>query len=145
MVRVQSSKKSGGGKSARIGVKKSGLKRRRGGSGSGGGGASPGGKIVDARMKIIAKNRSKVVDARDKLVKLAKGTDARQKLQKIRNLREGKVRICLSSFTTNEPDELDNRLNPYTLQLGYSIHQFTIYFYFKPAQPSSHLDLQCVG
>ena len=92
MVRVQNSKKSGGvgGKSPSVGVKKSGMKRRRGGSGRG---AASGGKIVDARMKIIAKNRSKVFDARDKLVKLAKGTDARQKLQKIRNLKEGKVRI----------------------------------------------------
>ena len=50
-------------------------------------------KGSDARLKIISKNRSKVVDARDKLVSLAKGSDARQKLVKIRNLKEGKV--CL--------------------------------------------------
>ena len=48
-------------------------------------------KRADARLKIISKNRSKVVDARDKLVSLAKGSDAREKLVKIRNLREGKV------------------------------------------------------
>ena len=56
---------------------------------------SPGGAKVtggDARLKIISKNRSKVVDARDKLVSLAKTSDARQKLVKIRNLKEGKVR-----------------------------------------------------
>jgi hypothetical protein len=45
-------------------------------------------------MKIIAKNRSKVVDARDKLAMLARQTDARQKLEKIRNLKEGKVRAA---------------------------------------------------
>ena len=45
----------------------------------------------DARLRIISRNRSKVVDARDKLVSLAKGSDARQKLVKIRNLKEGKV------------------------------------------------------
>lgn len=45
----------------------------------------------DARLKIISRNRSKVVDARDKLCSLAKGSDARQKLVKIRNLKEGKV------------------------------------------------------
>ena len=48
--------------------------------------------VGDARLKIIAKNRSKVVDARDKLASLAKKTDARQKLQKIRNFKEGKVK-----------------------------------------------------
>ena len=53
-----------------------------------GGGVKAGG---DARLKIIAKNRSKVTDARDKLGLLAKTTDARQKLEKIRNLKQGKV------------------------------------------------------
>ena len=59
-----------------------------------------GGKIVgaDARLKIISKNRSKVVDARDKLVSLAKTSDARQKLVKIRNLKEGKVSKKLSEI-----------------------------------------------
>ena len=32
-------------------------------------------------------------DARDKLAKIAKGTDARQKLEKIRNLKEGKFDV----------------------------------------------------
>jgi len=57
---------------------------------------SPGGAKVtggDARLKIISKNRSKVVDARDKLVSLAKTSDARQKLVKIRNLKEGKLDV----------------------------------------------------
>lgn len=55
--------------------------------------SSAGGKGIksDARLTIISKNRSKIVDARDKLVSLAKTTDARQKLTKIRNLKEGKV------------------------------------------------------
>ena len=47
--------------------------------------------IKDARFKIIAKNRSHITDARDKLASLAKTTDARQKLVKIRNLKQGKV------------------------------------------------------
>lgn len=57
-----------------------------------------GGKIVkDARLKIISKNRTKVKDAREKLVSIAKTTDARQKLEKIRNLKAGKVfRIGMS-------------------------------------------------
>lgn len=45
----------------------------------------------DARMQIIKKKRAGVVDARDQLAKLAKGTDARKKLEKIRNLKAGKV------------------------------------------------------
>ena len=47
--------------------------------------------VGDARFKIIAKNRSTMVDARDKLASLAKKVDARQKLQLIRNLKQGKV------------------------------------------------------
>ena len=35
--------------------------------------------------------------------------------------------------------------NPYLSTLGYSINQSTIRYYFKPAQPSPCLDLQCVG
>ena len=50
------------------------------------------GNVKDARLKIIAKNRSHMTDARDKLASLAKTTDARQKLVKIRNLKQGKVR-----------------------------------------------------
>ena len=47
--------------------------------------------VQDARMKLIKKNRTQFRDARDKLAKLAKGSDARQKLEKIRNLKAGKV------------------------------------------------------
>ena len=61
---------------------------------SGAGKSPAGGRAIrsDARLKIISNNRSKVVDARDKLVSLAKTSDARQKLTKIRNLKEGKVK-----------------------------------------------------
>ncbi len=46
----------------------------------------------DARLKIISKNRAGISDAREKLVKLAHGGgDARKKLEKIRNLKAGKV------------------------------------------------------
>ena len=65
------------------------LKRRFKGGTAKSAGSRPNGS--DARLKIISRNRSKVVDARDKLVSLAKGSDARQKLVKIRNLKEGKV------------------------------------------------------
>lgn len=51
------------------------------------------GGIRDARLKLIKKNRRSVGDARDKLVKLAKTTDARQKLEKIRNLKDGKFDV----------------------------------------------------
>jgi len=51
--------------------------------------------IADARLEIIKKKRSKVVDARDKLGEIARSTDAREKLQKIRNLKEGKVMLVI--------------------------------------------------
>ncbi|KAK0160439.1 hypothetical protein PV328_007849 [Microctonus aethiopoides] len=40
--------------------------------------------ITDARYKIIQKNRAKLTDARDKLAQIAKQSDARLKLDKIR-------------------------------------------------------------
>ena len=46
----------------------------------------------DARALLIAKKRGAITDARDKLVQMARtGGDARNKIQKIRNLKEGKV------------------------------------------------------
>ena len=51
--------------------------------------------IGDARNILHAKSRRQMLatDARDKLVKLAKDTDARQKLEKIRNLKQGKFDV----------------------------------------------------
>ena len=49
------------------------------------------GHVADARLALIKKNRTQFADARDKLVKMAKGQDARRKLEKIRNLKAGKV------------------------------------------------------
>lgn len=40
--------------------------------------------VTDARFKIIQKNREKLTDARDKLAEIAKQSDARIKLDKIR-------------------------------------------------------------
>lgn len=40
--------------------------------------------VTDARFKIIQKNREKLTDARDKLAEIAKQSDARLKLDKIR-------------------------------------------------------------
>jgi len=82
--------------------KKKGLKAKSNNKGmlkrkfkSGPGKSPAGSKAIksDARLKIISNNRSKVVDARDKLVSLAKTSDARQKLTKIRNLKEGKLDV----------------------------------------------------
>ncbi|XP_033229846.1 uncharacterized protein LOC117181363 [Belonocnema kinseyi] len=42
------------------------------------------GGIADARLKIIQKNRLKLTDARDKLAEIAKQSDARLKLDKLR-------------------------------------------------------------
>ncbi len=67
--------------------------RGRGGASAGARGVRTGG-VADARNKIVNKQRAGMVDARDKLVKMAKtGGDARQKLDKIRNLKQGKVRL----------------------------------------------------
>jgi hypothetical protein len=66
-------------------IKKKALKNRAGGG--------PALITGDARNRIIAKSRTNMVDARDKLAKLAKGSDARLKLQKIRNLKEGKLDV----------------------------------------------------
>lgn len=40
--------------------------------------------MTDARFKIIQKNREKLTDARDKLAEIAKQSDARLKLDKLR-------------------------------------------------------------
>lgn len=40
--------------------------------------------VTDARLKIIQKNREKLTDARDKLAEIAKQSDARLKLDKLR-------------------------------------------------------------
>ena len=46
--------------------------------------------MCDARLRIIQKNRQKLTDARDKLAEIAKQTDARLKLDK---LRENRVKL----------------------------------------------------
>ena len=95
-IRVPGPKKKVKAKRGKMGTPKSGSKKilkgkfKKGSIKSFGG---PQGKGGDARLKIISRNRSKVVDARDKLVSMARGSDARQKLVKIRNLKEGKVGI----------------------------------------------------
>lgn len=48
-----------------------------------------GGKIIDARQKIILKKRKTVADARDVLAKRAKTRDARDTLVKLREIRQG--------------------------------------------------------
>lgn len=49
-------------------------------------------KVTDARLKIIQKNRQKMVDARDKLAQIAKQTDARLKLNKLKRTKITQVK-----------------------------------------------------
>ncbi|XP_018361140.1 PREDICTED: polymerase delta-interacting protein 3-like isoform X1 [Trachymyrmex cornetzi] len=55
--------------------------------------------IRDARFKIIQKNREKLTDARDKLAEIAKQSDARLKLDKIRASHYKKIDTQLSSIS----------------------------------------------
>merc|ERR1711971_1052094 len=53
-------------------------------------------RTFDARNVLHAKSRREMItsgDARSKLAKIAKGTDARQKLEKIKNLKEGRFDV----------------------------------------------------
>ncbi|KAG8255523.1 hypothetical protein J6590_090554 [Homalodisca vitripennis] len=55
-------------------------------------------RVVDARLRIIQKNRQRMTDARDKLSELAKQTDARNKIKG----RNPKLRVQLAA--TNRMD-----------------------------------------
>lgn len=66
------------GRGSRRGINRGGLRA----NGSSRGRGAP--VIADARFKIIQKNREKLTDARDKLAQIAKQSDARLKLDKLR-------------------------------------------------------------
>ncbi|KAJ4441598.1 uncharacterized protein [Periplaneta americana] len=71
---------SGGrGPSHNTNNRRGGLQSRRSGNVTG--------AVGDARLRIIQKNRQKLTDARDKLAEIAKQTDARLKLDKLRENR----------------------------------------------------------
>ncbi|XP_066598430.1 polymerase delta-interacting protein 3-like [Prorops nasuta] len=111
----------------------------RGGSRGGGrGGVTRSNPITDARFKIIQKNREKLTDARDKLAEIAKQTDARLKLDKIRASQLKKNEAPLPgisrktgrngriSLTTNKVPPImthvmppNNYMPPSTRQVGY--------------------------
>ncbi|XP_046421789.1 uncharacterized protein [Neodiprion pinetum] len=55
--------------------------------------------IADARFKIIQKNREKLTDARDKLAQIAKQSDARLKLDKLRATHLKTVDLPLSGIS----------------------------------------------
>ncbi|XP_020289681.1 polymerase delta-interacting protein 3-like isoform X2 [Pseudomyrmex gracilis] len=95
------------------------------------------GHMKDARFKIIEKNREKLTDARDKLAEIAKQSDARLKLDKIRASQHKKInaqfpklnrtdRISLSTnkapplmshtFSSNMPN---NYMQPPSRTTGY--------------------------
>ena len=70
------------------------------------------GSVGDARQKIIAANRDKTVDARDKLAHLAKGMgDARQKLQKIRNMKDGNLEVKKLGSGITLTKKLDGKIS----------------------------------
>lgn len=79
MVKIHYGNKGRGGGGANRGQARKGAK------------ATAGGGVADARFKIISKKRSTMGDARNVLAQLARGHDAREKLEKIRNLKQGKV------------------------------------------------------
>ncbi|KAG7209143.1 hypothetical protein KM043_015286 [Ampulex compressa] len=55
--------------------------------------------VTDARFKIIQKNREKLTDARDKLAEIAKQSDARLKLDKIRASQLKKIETQLPGIS----------------------------------------------
>ncbi|XP_015595542.1 polymerase delta-interacting protein 3 isoform X2 [Cephus cinctus] len=55
--------------------------------------------IADARFKIIQKNREKLTDARDKLAEIAKQSDARLKLDKLRASHLKKIDAPMSGIS----------------------------------------------
>ena len=65
----------------------------------------------DARSVLLAKRKRKMVDARDRLGQMAKTTDARAKIDKIRNIKQGKVItisfVFISRFTNVALLQLD--------------------------------------
>lgn len=94
--------------------------------------------IADARFKIIQKNREKLTDARDKLAQIAKQSDARLKLDKLRATHSKPIESPLTgiyrqtgingriSLTTNKAHHKPqhqvptaNYLPPSTRSIGY--------------------------
>ena len=69
------------------------------------------GGIGDARQKIIAANRDKTVDARDKLSQLARGQDARQKLQRLKNLKDGNLEVKKLTSGITLTKKLDGKIS----------------------------------
>ncbi|KAK9497032.1 hypothetical protein O3M35_012822 [Rhynocoris fuscipes] len=76
--------------------------------GGGGGGIAPGGKVVDARLKIIQKTRSKLVDARDRLNQRLRQTDARERIMMRSNSLVGNA----SLNPRNNPEIIPRRTVP---------------------------------
>ena len=110
------------------------LKRKFKSSGKGTAGSQV--KGSDARLKIISRSRSNIVDARDKLVSLAKGSDARQKLVKIRNLKEGKVSYITQHLLKIELINLSGAL------IFLSNQNITFYHYSSMSRPLQGVPLQ---
>ena len=110
------------------------LKRKFKSSGKGTAGSQV--KGSDARLKIISRSRSNIVDARDKLVSLAKGSDARQKLVKIRNLKEGKVSYITQHLLKIELNNLSGALIILPNQ------NITFYHYSSMSRPLQGVPLQ---
>ncbi|XP_054288487.1 polymerase delta-interacting protein 3-like isoform X2 [Macrosteles quadrilineatus] len=91
------------------------------------GNMNPGGKLLDARMKIIQKNRQRMTDARYKLAEIAKQTDARTKIkrqniirrQSLRgkpNVRERSKQRVSNQNLREKPKQRDSNQTPILLQ-----------------------------
>lgn len=106
----------------RGGVHGRGITQNRGGGSRINGsirGRGNGGGVTDARFKIIQKNRLKMTDARDKLAEIAKQSDARLKIDKLRATQLKKIDPFLSiarktgrngriSLTTNKISQFND-------------------------------------
>jgi len=104
--------------------------------------------IKDARFKIIQKNREKLTDARDKLAEIAKQSDARLKLDKIRASQYKKIDAQLSgisrktgrngrlSLSTNKTPSLMPHVLPPNMPNNYNMPPPTRAVGYRPASLS---------
>lgn len=105
--------------------------------------------ITDARFKIIQKNREKLTDARDKLAEIAKQSDARLKLDKIRASHYKKLDAPFSgisrktgrngrlSLSTNKPPPLVTHVLP-NMSNNYIPPPTTVVNYRPPRSAEVH-------
>ncbi|KAF7996047.1 hypothetical protein HCN44_009832 [Aphidius gifuensis] len=101
--------------------------------------------VTDARLKIIQKNREKLTDARDKLAEIAKQSDARLKLEKLRasNVNKQNKKLIGISRNTGRNGKLTlstNKLS--TLSPMNNYKNSLINHYSRQKQQAHHHELQ---